>query len=403
MLLVMLMSVTGAMAQNNVIRYTATEDLEGVFRSLGDVMSSVYDPNTHEGVVTFTNDITTIPFHSFYLQSSLISIDLPASITSIEKYAFHNCTSLTSVNLPESLTSIDEGAFFGCTSLASVSIPATVTYFGGVAFGACNSLKTVTINSQQTLNATGYWTDDGIEQRGQGYIYDPFGYQVEEYILNGNITIIPGWKFFRCSITNITLSETLTEIKNNAFAASSLTSITIPASVTSIGTYSFKACPLQSITVNATTPPTLDDSFLNVSTSIPVFVPEGTVDTYKAAGGWKDFTNFTEFCRLNLASSDSSLGKVYGAGMYATYTKATIFAIPEAGSKFMGWSDGSTENPRQYVVMEDASLTANFEPVKVFDDPVGAGMRLKVTMKDGKVYEFSTKDVKNVEHFEVTE
>lgn len=401
----MLMSVAGAWAQNNVIRYTATEDLVGVFRSLGEVMSSVYDPNTHEGVVTFTNDITTIPFHSFYLQSSLISIDLPASITSIKLYAFHNCTSLTSVNLPGSLTSIGEGAFYGCTSLASVSIPAQVTYLGGIAFGACNSLKTVTINSQQTLNATGYWTDedDGIEQRGQGFIIDPFGDQVEEYILNGNITIIPDWKFFRCSITNITLPETLTEIGDDAFAANSLTSITIPASVTSIGTYSFKECPLQSITVNATTPPTLNNSFDDVDNSIPVYVPEGTVDTYKAAGGWKDFTNFTEFCRLNLASSDSSLGKVYGAGMYATYTKATIFAIPEADSKFMGWSDGSTENPRQYVVMEDASLTANFEPVKVFDDPVGAGMRLKVTMKDGKVYEFSTKDVKNVEHFEVTE
>lgn len=293
-LLVALMSVTGAMAQNNVIRYTATNDLVGVFSSLGEVMSSVYDPNTHEGVVTFTNDITTIPFHSFYLQSSLISIDLPASITSIEWYAFHNCTSLTSVNLPESLTSIGEGAFFGCTSLASVSIPANVTYFGGIAFQFCNSLKTVTINSQQTLNATGYWTDDGsIVQRGQGYIIDPFGDQVEEYILNGNITIIPDWKFFRCSITNITLPETLTEIKNNAFARSSLTSITIPASVTSIGTYSFKECPLQSITVNATTPPTLlDNCFDEVDNSIPVYVPEGTVDTYKAAGGWKDFTNY---------------------------------------------------------------------------------------------------------------
>lgn len=253
----------------------------------------------------------------------------------------------------------------------------------------------MTINSQQTLNATGC----------QGKISETFGNQVEEYILNGNITIIPEFLFNYSSFTSITLPETLTEIGDGAFRHCSLTSITIPASVTSIGLYSFWNCPLQSITVNATTPPTLNSSFLGVSTSIPVYVPEGTVDTYKAATYWKDFTNFIEITlhKLFLVSSNTSLGKVYGAGRYDTTTEVTIYAAPEAGCKFTGWSDGNTENPRQYVVMSDATLTANFEAENIFPEPTGAGPRMKVTKKDNKVYEFKTQDVKNVSFYQANE
>lgn len=253
MMLVMLMSMAGAWAQNNVIRYTATEKLNGldwhrVSGNLANVVTHEYNTETHEGVVTFNKEVTII----------------------------------------------GESAFYGCSSLTSIELPASITSIGNEAFYQCSSLKTVTINGQQTLNATGYWTDN-IGPQGLGKITETFGNQVEEYILNGNITIIPERKFYHCSITSITLPETLTEIQRDAFSFCPLTSITIPAYVTSIGRYPFRECPLQSITVNSTTPPTLDDSFIDVNNSIPVYVPEGTADTYKAAEGWKDFgDNITE-------------------------------------------------------------------------------------------------------------
>ena len=74
---------------------------------------------------------------------------------------------------------------------------------------------------------------------------------------------------------------------------SSLTSINIPESVTSIGDEAFYNCTgLTSINIKAITPPSvLANTFAGVNESIPVYVPAESVDAYKAAGVWKDFTN----------------------------------------------------------------------------------------------------------------
>ena len=69
----------------------------------------------------------------------------------------------------------------------------------------------------------------------------------------------------------------------------------IPESVTSIGDYAFYECSnLTSIICKAVTPPTIEDSctFGEVDKSIPVYVPAGSVEAYKAAEYWNEFTNF---------------------------------------------------------------------------------------------------------------
>ena len=72
-----------------------------------------------------------------------------------------------------------------------------------------------------------------------------------------------------------------------------LTSIVIPASVETIGDEAFGGCDdLVSITCKATTPPALgDDVFRWVDKSIPVYVPAESVELYRFADEWKEFTN----------------------------------------------------------------------------------------------------------------
>jgi hypothetical protein len=49
---------------------------------------------------------------------------------------------------------------------------------------------------------------------------------------------------------------------------------------------------LTSITCEAIIPPTINsDTFNNIPTSIPVYVPSGSVDAYKSARYWSNFTN----------------------------------------------------------------------------------------------------------------
>jgi hypothetical protein len=102
-----------------------------------------------------------------------------------------------------------------------------------------------------------------------------------------------------------TIPEGIKQIAGGAFwGCSGLTSITIPNSVTSIGELAFYECSgLTSIESLAETPPTLgSNAFYNVSTSIPVYVPCGSVSTYQSAEGWNAFTNIQ--CESNEPSTD---------------------------------------------------------------------------------------------------
>ena len=108
-----------------------------------------------------------------------------------------------------------------------------------------------------------------------------------------SVTSIGDGAFEYCSeLTSVTIPNSVTSIGWHAFAdCSSLTSVTIPNSVTSIGYSAFSGCSgLTSITCEAATPPYCGSYVFNgVDKSIPLYVPAGSVATYKAADQWKDF------------------------------------------------------------------------------------------------------------------
>ena len=109
------------------------------------------------------------------------------------------------------------------------------------------------------------------------------------------------------AVTHNGVEYKVTEIGAGAFQNNTgLTDVSIPASITSIGSNAFAGCTnLKSITVYNTTPINLSvisaraltrtesgDVFegVNKETCI-LYVPEGSVDAYKAAPVWKDFKN----------------------------------------------------------------------------------------------------------------
>ena len=64
---------------------------------------------------------------------------------------------------------------------------------------------------------------------------------------------------------------------------------------------------------------------------------------------------------LTLQSADESLGIVTGGGEYAYHDTVTISATATAPHyHFDRWSDNNTDNPRQYVITGNATLTAYF-------------------------------------------
>ena len=353
--------------------------------------------------------------------SSITNIILPESLTFIAWGVFEGCANLQSILIPKEITVIGFAAFNGCRSLQSITIPEKVIQVGEWAFHQCQSLDTVysyatippilevdAFNQNEailfvpcglveTYKSDMYWSvyfsniqcieeDEDTENNiyytsFDGNIVTPnatdvFGANIvsNEYkdgqgviTFDGPVTGIGSWAFANCSsLSTITIPNSVTSIERHTFeGCSALTSVTIGNSVTSIGSGAFNDCSsLTSITCEAETPPTIGyaSTFYDVSTSIPVYVPCGCVEAYKAASGWKNFTNIQvpllEYS-IEVDVNDTIMGTTKVD--YNTFCEGNqISATPNIGYHFVQWSDGNTENPRTLELTQDTILTAEF-------------------------------------------
>jgi hypothetical protein len=162
--------------------------------------------------------------------------------------------------------------------ITSVTITDGVTSVGSYSFGYHENLVTVTIgNDVETIGDYAF---------GDCYKFTTLN-------LGNSVRHIGNRAFMWAKVlTGFTLPSTLETIGDYAFCQNKvITTLTIPSNVTSIGQYAFYNCiALTSITTEATTPPTLGEKALsNVPTSIPLYVPNGSVGAYTAADQWNAF------------------------------------------------------------------------------------------------------------------
>ena len=231
------------------------------------------------------NSVTNIGIEAFYGCSGLTSIVIPNSVTNIGSDAFYGCSGLTSIVIPNSVTNIGDGAFYGCSGLTSIVIPNSVTNIGDYPFYGCSGLTSI--------------------------------------VIPNSVTNIGDDAFYGCSgLTSIVIPNSVTNIGSEAFSGcSGLTSIVIPNSVTNIGSEPFGGCSgLTSITCEATTPPTCGYNY-HVNKLIPVYVPANSVDAYRKAKEWKDFTNIQAIPSTSLTDGTPYTSNLQLNGRDISYTR----------------------------------------------------------------------------------
>jgi hypothetical protein len=110
-------------------------------------------------------------------------------------------------------------------------------------------------------------------------------------VLSSNVRTVGG---FRCPLlTDVTIPEGVTTTANYGFReCTSLATITFPSTITTLHSETLRNCSsLQSVTFLSTTPPTGVSSSTFSNSTCPIYVPSGSVDTYKSNSEWSRYAS----------------------------------------------------------------------------------------------------------------
>lgn len=220
---------------------------------------------------------------AFYHLDMLSDIEFCEGLTSLGYQSFSWCKSLQHVTLPASLRRLEQSAFLG-TGLKQIALPENLEFIGTQAF-AQSSLESITI-------------PDKIEALGTQAFYKCKN--LKSFKAGSGLKELGTRTFRECdSLTNVELNEGLIDIGQDAFISClQLTQITLPSTITALHKKCFYGCPLTKINAKMVKPVALAAANNNFGTdagpiysSCALYVPEESLNAYKSAAVWKEFSN----------------------------------------------------------------------------------------------------------------
>jgi len=251
---------------------TLTTLSASVFKGCTSLDSINLDKVTSIGANAFENDtaLQSVTFNdaanigaSAFKKSGLTSIELKSGMK-LGKSAFDGSALSGTLTIPDGMTinatavfaackitnvvirsnvintgSSASGLFYNCTELLTASIEGNVTTIGNYIFNGCGKLTTVAISAP--LSSMGEGTFYNCKKLIKVGAPDKDGNVADGAVLPNGIKTITRYMFQNCSaLTDIVISDNITEIKNNAFyGCFAVSSIFIPRSVAKMDTYVF--------------------------------------------------------------------------------------------------------------------------------------------------------------------
>lgn len=77
--------------------------------------------------MVLSNQITKVPFLTFFNCKSVAEINIPESVTSLGDSVFSYCNNLLTLHLSDNITIIGWDILYNCASLQNVNIPSSLT------------------------------------------------------------------------------------------------------------------------------------------------------------------------------------------------------------------------------------------------------------------------------------
>ncbi|MBR1426772.1 MAG: leucine-rich repeat domain-containing protein [Paludibacteraceae bacterium] len=266
------------------------------------------------------------------------------NITHIEHHAFYGCTNLQQVTIDADEITLNRYAFSHCPYLAQVTFnSSTVTLAGEYIFSNDGRLATVQFSQ---LDATQCYFSSAT-----GAFMDCTGLQ--QIVLPRLTEELPDYFFLRCSA----LREVHFGMPHQAYRTIKKFGNEVFANCTNLAKVYLHGWSSVAPTLTAT-------SFKDMPSTTKFIMP----CTYSsviigARGYWANVTIEEEWDKeFYVVSADENMGSVVIVkAPDCSDMTATIAAYPNEKYSFYQWSDGSTENPRNWTeVTENVNIAAVF-------------------------------------------
>ena len=314
----------------------------GAFYNCSNIVRVSYNGSISEWLNINFNGIYSNPVQhsrSLYINDNVVkSVVVPEGITRINNSTFCGMDSLYSVRLPSSLLAIDHFAFYGCSKLPKIELPSSMHSIGYRAFNGCSELDTIICNRATPPSCISDSPNHSIENFDgvplTAKVLVPCQ-SVEEYQTSN------GWDYFSYYIPR------LDPIVYSISSSNPLLGYVDYLIVDECG---------HSIIANAT--PYEGCYFLywsDGSTSNPYHYHSENNEIALIA-----YFNTTDGVIVTLNPNDFTMGGVTCGGIYHDGDTVVCTAIPFSGYEFLGWSNGSQDNPYTFIAHENTSLTAYF-------------------------------------------
>jgi hypothetical protein len=193
-----------------------------------------------------------------------------------------------------SATSVLSNIFADCGSYTSIYVPDGLTTLGDyfMSFGNVdNNLEEIVINPNNPNYDSRNDCNAVIETSTNKIMLG-----CKNTVIPNDVVSIENWAFaYIQGLQNLVIGNNLTEIGAQAFRYNDvINTVDIGTSITSIGTQAFANCSdLASVTIRATTPPTIGVYVFDHS-PCTIYVPSGSVNTYKSAENWSRYASSIE-------------------------------------------------------------------------------------------------------------